>query len=101
MPKKPPHQSLDSEEKKLSKMLKHASSTKDKDIINRAREAAAKHRKKSETITLRVSPFDLDAIRHHADDMGMPYQTYVNVVLHKIATGEINIQVCHNPSRRN
>lgn len=42
------------------------------------------HRKKS--ISLRVHEIDLEIIRLKASKLGIPYQTYINMLIHKDAT---------------
>lgn len=66
--------------------------SEDSDLENLQREmtlvkAAAKHhmtRKKS--ITIRVHELDLEAIKLIASKHGVPYQTYINMVIHREAS---------------
>ena len=44
--------------------------------------------KKSEAISLRISGYDLDRIKKTAERQGMPYQTLINVILHKYITNQ-------------
>lgn len=48
--------------------------------------AAKNHAKTKKSITIRVNPFDLEAIKLKASKLGVPYQTYLNILLHKEAT---------------
>ncbi len=48
--------------------------------------AAQEHRKRKSSITIRVSEMDLEAIKLKASKRGLPYQTYINMLLHMDAT---------------
>jgi predicted DNA binding CopG/RHH family protein len=45
--------------------------------------------KKNEAISLRISGYDLDRIKKTAERQGMPYQTLINVILHKYVTNQL------------
>jgi predicted DNA binding CopG/RHH family protein len=45
--------------------------------------------KKNEAISLRMSSFDLSRLREMAAQQGMPYQTLLNVVVHKYVTNQL------------
>ncbi len=45
--------------------------------------------KKNEAISLRISGYDLDRIKKTAERPGMPYQTLINVILHKYVTNQL------------
>ena len=45
--------------------------------------------KKNEAITLRMSSFDLSRIKEMAAEQGMPYQTPINVIVHKYVTNRM------------
>lgn len=49
------------------------------------REAAAVHATRKKTITIRVHELDLEAIKIIATKNGMPYQTYLNMIIHREA----------------
>lgn len=52
-------------------------------------EAAAENTlRRNERINLRLSSRDLDLLRRQAIREGLPYQTYIASVLHKVATGQ-------------
>ncbi|WP_291320102.1 CopG family antitoxin [Desulfonatronospira sp.] len=51
------------------------------DILGRAR--------KNEVISLRISEADLEMIRNQAAAQGLPYQTFINSILHKYVTGQL------------
>ena len=45
--------------------------------------------KKNKAISLRMSSYDLDRIKRKAAQQGMPYQTLINVILHKYVTNQV------------
>ena len=45
--------------------------------------------KKNEAISIRMSSFDLSRIKAMAAGQGMPYQTLINVVVHKYVTNQM------------
>ena len=51
------------------------------DMLGRAR--------KNEVISLRISEADLEMIRNQAAAQGLPYQTFINSILHKYVTGQL------------
>lgn len=56
-----------------------------KDQLNRIIERS----KKSEAISIRMSSFDLSRIKVMAAEQGMPYQTLINVIVHKYVTNQM------------
>jgi predicted DNA binding CopG/RHH family protein len=50
------------------------------------RNAASIHSKRKKSITLRVHEMDLEIMRLKASKLGIPYQTYINMLIHKDAT---------------
>ena len=53
--------------------------------------AAAKdyRKKKGQRITVRVYNNDLERIKYLAEEEGLPYQTYITSILHKLSTGRL------------
>jgi len=47
--------------------------------------------KKSHPLSLRIPDADLEAIQMKASRAGIPYQTLIKSVLHKFATGQLQI----------
>jgi predicted DNA binding CopG/RHH family protein len=47
--------------------------------------------KKNRRVNIRMSEYDLKAIPLKAMEEGMPYQTFIASVLHKVADGKIKI----------
>jgi predicted DNA binding CopG/RHH family protein len=52
-------------------------------------QAADNYAKKDKRISIRVYGSDLEQIKRIAMDEGLPYQTLITSILHKIATGRI------------
>ncbi len=52
---------------------------------------ARKTMKKNRRVNIRMSEYDLKAIQLKAMEEGMPYQTFIASVLHKVADGKIKI----------
>lgn len=52
------------------------------------RKAASLHSTKRKSITLRIHAMDLEAMKINASKVGIPYQTYINMLIHKDATSE-------------
>lgn len=52
-------------------------------------ERAIERSKKNEAISLRMSSFDLERIKERAAEQGMPYQTLINVLVHKYVTNQV------------
>jgi len=50
-------------------------------IIDRAR--------KSQAISLRLSEFDLEMVKKRAKQEGLPYQTLINMIIHKFVTDQL------------
>jgi len=47
--------------------------------------------KKTHPVSIRITDADLEGIQIRAAKVGMPYQTLIKSVLHKIATNQIDI----------
>jgi predicted DNA binding CopG/RHH family protein len=63
------------------------SDTEKKRFQSYARETMKKNRR----VNIRMSEYDLKAIQLKAMEEGMPYQTFIASVLHKVADGKIKI----------
>lgn len=48
-------------------------------------QAAKNHAKRKKSITIRISALDLEAMQIKASKLGIPYQTYINMLIHKDA----------------
>ena len=49
----------------------------------------AQRSRKNEAISIRMSSFDLERIKSMAAEQGMPYQTLINVIVHKYVTNRM------------
>jgi predicted DNA binding CopG/RHH family protein len=88
---------LDKDEKNLEdnfEKLVGLSPKEEKEKIKMLTEAAKKHVKKNKDkrITLRIYSEDLEKIKALAREDGLPYQTYLTSLLHKILTGKIQLK---------
>lgn len=45
--------------------------------------------RKSKSISLRISAYDLDKLKEKAERIGIPYQTLINSILHKYVTNQL------------
>lgn len=45
--------------------------------------------KQTRPLSIRIAKGDLEAIQVQAEREGLPYQTYIKSVLHKLATGQL------------
>jgi predicted DNA binding CopG/RHH family protein len=56
-------------------------------LMEKVKLAAKEHVKRKKSVTLRVPEMDLEAIRIKASKLGIPYQSYIGMLIHKDATG--------------
>ncbi|MFM8453451.1 MAG: CopG family antitoxin [Gammaproteobacteria bacterium] len=56
-----------------------------KELMQEIVSAAKNHVKNKKPITLRVSANDIEIIKLKASKLGLPYQTYINMLIHKDA----------------
>lgn len=54
-----------------------------------AKQAAAQYFKKNARVSFRISETDLQNIKRMAASEGMPYQTFLTAVIHKLTTGTL------------
>jgi len=83
---------LNKEEKELLHLFeqgKLTSADDSKSKIKIAKIAAANHFKKDARINIRISKFDLDRIKKIAAIEGLPYQTLISSVLHKLVNNNL------------
>ncbi len=57
--------------------------------VKMLQKAASNYLKKDTRITIRVYSSDLERIKKLAFEEGLPYQTYITSMLHKLSTGRI------------
>jgi len=65
---------------------KHPSLRIKKTLPKELQVAAKKQLKDKKPITIRVGISDIEAIKIKASKCGVPYQTYINMLIHKDAT---------------
>lgn len=57
--------------------------------VKMLKSAATNYLKKDQRITIRVYSSDLERIKLMAAEEGLPYQTFITSVLHKLSTGRM------------
>jgi len=57
--------------------------------IKLSQEIARHTLKKDKRINIRLSAYDINALKTNAVELGLPYQTLVSSVLHQYATGRL------------
>ena len=57
--------------------------------INQHQEIAKNTLKKDKRINIRLSSFDLEALKTSAVEMGLPYQTLISSILHQYVSGRL------------
>jgi predicted DNA binding CopG/RHH family protein len=56
-----------------------------KDLIEAAKNHVAERERKTKSVTIRLQEADIEAMRKKANKIGIPYQTYINIVIHRDA----------------
>ena len=78
---------LDPYEQDIEDSFEKQSSVKNKKSMMKMLQSAAKAQSKDKKpITIRLSLSDIEAIKIKASRLGVPYQTYINILIHKDAT---------------
>lgn len=57
-----------------------------KEEMTNIKKAARNHSGRKKSITIRLSEIDLEEIKIRASKIGIPYQTYIGMIVHKDAT---------------
>ena len=77
---------LDAYELDLEKNLGKAKRTKNEnDLKESLTRAAQKHSLERKPITIRLLSSDIEIMKLKASKMGIPYQTYINILVHRDA----------------
>lgn len=76
---------LDQYEKDIEDNFSNQKSIKTSQRLESFTTAANQHLRKKQPITIRVPVHDLEAIKIKASKSGLPYQTYINMLIHKEA----------------
>ncbi len=80
---------LDKYEQSIEKDYDQFVSAPNIDRLKKQLKAAAKrHVQNKKIISIRIAQHDLEAIKVKASKLGIPYQTYINMVLHKEVTNQ-------------
>lgn len=85
---------LTKEEKEILKHFENDFSNTTEDFVSEQSAAvstASNFMKKSERINIRLNSYDLTHIKRIAAQEGIPYQTFISSILHKIATGYLKL----------
>ena len=77
---------LDKYEQEIESNFEKQSSIKNQEDFNFFQNAAKTHLKKKQSITIREAEQDIETIKIKASKLGLPYQTYINMLIHKEAT---------------
>lgn len=77
---------LDSYEQNIEDNFEKHQKFDDKNEIALLRKAAKAHLNNKRSITIRVAEHDIEAIKIKASKHGLPYQTYLNMLIHSDAT---------------
>ncbi|ASX28222.1 hypothetical protein BA173_05340 [Rickettsia sp. MEAM1 (Bemisia tabaci)] len=77
---------LDSYEQDIEDNFEKHQKFDDKNEIALLRKAAKAHLNNKRSITIRVAEHDIEAIKIKASKHGLPYQTYLNMLIHSDAT---------------
>ncbi|WP_341763530.1 CopG family antitoxin [Candidatus Tisiphia endosymbiont of Beris chalybata] len=77
---------LDEYEQEIESNFEKQLSIKSQDYFGLFQTSAKMHLKKKHPITIRVAEQDIEAIKIKASKLGLAYQTYINMLIHKEAT---------------
>jgi predicted DNA binding CopG/RHH family protein len=79
---------FDKNRKKLEADMSRRLATRDTTTLSSAlAQSAAKEKVKLKPVTIRMLPDDLEALRRVAAEKGLPYQTYIKVLLREALRG--------------
>lgn len=77
---------LDAYEREIEKNLEKAKPAKNQKKLRKSlMEAAKNYVAERQSITIRVQKSDIEAMKSKASKMGVPYQTYINILIHQDA----------------
>lgn len=80
------HHKLDQYEQEIEDNFENQSSVKNSNDLKLFQNAAKIHLKRKYPITIRVAEQDIETIKIKASKLGLAYQTYINMLIHKDAT---------------
>ena len=95
---KPEHQTLTAEEQELEDAVGEAfesgaivaPSLETLSAIQAKWQGAMENTLRRRAITLRLQERDIHRLKVQAQELGMPYQTYLSSILHQVASGKIS-----------
>ena len=76
---------LDEYEQEIEDNFGRGEIVNDPALFKRLQEAATRHVEARQSITIRVVRSDLNAIKRKASKLALPYQTYINMLIHNDA----------------
>jgi len=69
--------------------LEPVSEAEREEFLKLSKQAAKNYFKKDARVSFRISPTDLNNIKRMAASEGLPYQTYLTSIIHKLTTGQL------------
>lgn len=63
------------------------------DSLQKAADNTLKKIRKTSQLNMRVNPDDVSIIKSKAQKIGIPYQTYISMILRQVAQGKINVRI--------
>jgi len=85
---------FDKEELEILEALENdtlKSSIDAKEEIELAKQSAREYLSKSKNITLRINMLDLKGIKEKSRELGIPYQTIINSLVHQYVDGKVKL----------
>lgn len=77
---------LDAYERDIEKNLGKGKPIKNqKKLVAKLKQAAKNYIAEKKSVTIRLSSDDIEVMKLKAQRMGVPYQTYINIVIHRDA----------------
>ncbi|MFY9589898.1 CopG family antitoxin [Rickettsia endosymbiont of Halotydeus destructor] len=73
---------LDAYEQELEDNFEQMIECNDKEEYERIMQAAKEHVARKKSITIRLTEHDIEAMKFKASKRGIPYQTYINMLIH-------------------
>ncbi|MCE2927792.1 MAG: hypothetical protein LW823_09165 [Rickettsiales bacterium] len=89
-----PNRDLDGEDMEMLEAIERGDvefkRIKDYDaFVKKSKQAAKNYFKKNARVSFRISEVDLENVKRMAANEGLPYQTYLTSIIHKLTTGQL------------
>jgi len=89
---------LDSYEQEIEKALengeyKSLSSEAIEEFTRKAEEGAREFMKRKKSVSIRLAEFDLKRLKYRAEELGLPYQTIIFLLVRKYVRGELKVEL--------